>query len=92
MLQKKFEKDQCLIFKQDDPSLLSNHLIPDAMKHCQTVYTLPDNDLFSEKIFETNKPMTKLINEFKTKVNERNFNSTETTKIYFTHKFIYVSR
>ncbi len=92
MLQKKFQKDECLVFKQNDPSLLSNNLIPDAMKYCQTVYTIQDNDLFDEKIFETNKPMTKLINEFKSKINERNFDLTATAQIYFTHKLIHVSR
>jgi hypothetical protein len=61
------------------------------MKYCQTLYTLPDNDLFNEKIFETNKPITKLIDEFKSKVNEKNFNSTRTAQIYFTHKLIHVS-
>lgn len=61
------------------------------MKHCKTLYTLPDNDLFSEKVFETNKPVTKLINELKSKVNEKNFNSTRIAQIYFTHKLIHVS-
>jgi hypothetical protein len=71
--------------------LISNNLIEDAVKHCKTFYTLADNDLFSDKIFETNKLVTKLISELKSKANEKNFNSTRTAQIYFTHKLVHVS-
>jgi hypothetical protein len=72
----------------------------DAVKYSKCLYTFGDTEILSDKkgenkVFETNAPVTKFINELSTKVNDRNVNpvirnSTRTAQIYFTHKLMNV--
>jgi len=72
----------------------------DAVKHCKSLYTFGENNGVinregENKVFQTNEPVTKFINEFITKTAEKNIdsetqNSTRTAQIYFAHKLINV--
>ncbi|UJR35583.1 hypothetical protein I4U23_028336 [Adineta vaga] len=93
MLIKKIHKDQCLPLKQKDPSFLSNHIVKDAVKHCNSLYTFSIDNNSGEKVLKTNEPILKLVEELITKAKTNNeettiYNSTKLSKLYFRHKLI----
>ncbi|CAF2785557.1 unnamed protein product [Rotaria sp. Silwood2] len=48
MLKKKLSKDQCLIFRQNDSSFVTNHLMKDSIKHCKPLYIFDSIDSLIE--------------------------------------------
>ncbi|CAF3553209.1 unnamed protein product [Rotaria sordida] len=98
MLKEKLSKDQCLIFRQNDSSLVTNHLMKDSIKHCKPLYMFDSIDNFikneeKNKIFETNGPIIKLVNLLTSKAKEQHLdstthNSTKTAQIYYANKLI----
>jgi hypothetical protein len=65
----------------------------DAVKYCKTLYTFGNNDSKGEnKIFETNEPVTKFIEELIIKMKDQYVDSTRTAQIYFSHKLVNVKK
>jgi len=65
----------------------------DAIKYSKSLYTFGDNDRKGEtKVFETNEPVTKFIEELITKMKDQYVDSTRTAQIYFSHKLVNVKK
>lgn len=66
----------------------------DAVKYCKILYTFGNND-GDKKIFETNEPIMKLMNELTDKIKGNNLsiqNSTRIAQIYLTQRLIHVKK
>ncbi|CAF1216648.1 unnamed protein product [Adineta steineri] len=93
LLMEHLNEDHCILFKQKDPSFISNYIMKDAVKYCNSLYTLDTQDNYPNKVVRTNEPITKLIdkiiNQSKTDYNDSMIPSaTKLANIYFTHRLI----
>jgi hypothetical protein len=84
------------IFLQD-PSFVSKYLMKDAVKHCNSLYTLNTGDTSSNRVVKTNESIMKLAEKITAKVTEENAdsvirNSIKIAQSYFTHQLITVNK